>query len=382
MNNIKEGLFIKIDDSVNSTDKIIDINSINKSIKENNKCKCKCDVTKKNTQLITYIFYKECIEPNHINSKKKRNTNKTFIYKEQIKNTLDYLKIEYNKNSKKKILETQLFSFYKSISEKDNTKDIIKINKIKNYWKKYLNNKRLSIYGPGFLSKSSCINQEDCFTMEDINDIPDKFFFSIKDKKNCIFFFDVRTFNKLMSKKKINPYTREPIDDISILKFNKRKEYMKQNNIDIIFPEELEYIKNLSPEQKIQNKIFSIFQTIDELNVMAGGTKLSWFNNLNVSQLKKYYRVLEDVWNYRASLSLSQKKEIVPENNMFSFGVNYILQLNNTVKLKNIILNEMDKLINSAPNVANRHTGAYYVLIALTEVSPECANDMPWLIQY
>ena len=30
----------------------------------------------------------------------------------------------------------------------------------------------------------------------------------------------------------------------------------------------------------------------------------------------------------------------------------------------------------------HQSTGAYYILIAFTEVSPECASEMPWLIQY
>ena len=51
-------------------------------------------------------------------------------------------------------------------------------------------------------------------------------------------------------------------------------------------------------------------------------------------------------------------------------------------KLQNIILDEMTKLITSSPDPIHRSTGAYYILIALTEVSSECDSSMPWLIQY
>ena len=41
----------------------------------------------------------------------------------------------------------------------------------------------------------------------------------------------------------------------------------------------------------------------------------------------------------------------------------------------------MDKLISSSESKIHRSTGCYYVLIGLVEVSPECADQMPWLIQ-
>ena len=50
-------------------------------------------------------------------------------------------------------------------------------------------------------------------------------------------------------------------------------------------------------------------------------------------------------------------------------------------KLQNIILDDVDKLISSSESEVHRSTGSYYVLIALVEVSIECANQMPWLIQ-
>ena len=39
--------------------------------------------------------------------------------------------------------------------------------------------------------------------------------------------------------------------------------------------------------KKINNRVFDIFQTIDELN--GGGGTLEMFQNLNIHQLKQYY---------------------------------------------------------------------------------------------
>ena len=74
--------------------------------------------------------------------------------------------------------------------------------------------------------------------------------------------------------------------------------------------------------------------------------------------------------------------EIVPQNNMFLNSVNYIFNITNKIQLQNLLLNEMEKLVKSSPIEAHRHTGAYYVLISLTEISYQCAQDLPWLIQY
>ena len=197
-----------------------------------------------------------------------------------------------------------------------------------------------------------------------------------------MFFFDVRTFKKLVDKKSDNPYNREPFSQESLDLFKERCEHMEKYDISLLYPEEEEYLKNLTPEEKVHNKLLDIFGEIDSLNVVAGGTRLEWFQTLNIIQLKKLYRVLEDVWNYRSELSHAKKLEIVPQNNMFTVSVNYIFNLTSKVQIQNLILNEMEKLVKSSLVEEHRHTGAYYVLISLTEISYQCAADLPWLIQY
>ena len=368
---------IKSSDVITSTDKITSLDIKDTRCDKNSK-----QPYKTTNNMITYDFFKEYIYPNMTSSIEKRKKKKIFIYKHQLKNTLTYLKIPFNKSAKKEVLEPLLFKMYKSILDKDNKSDIHKINLIKSKWKEYIQTKKTGLYGPGFIDKTKCKNLEDCFSMESINDTPSKFFFSISDNHNSIFFFDIRTFDKLIKKKSPNPYTREPFNDAAIKLFEKRKAHMETNNISILYQEEIDYINNLTPEQRIKNRIFDIFQIVDELNVMASGTKLCWFNNLDIYQLKKYYKVLEDIWMYRANLTAEQKEAIVPDHEMFTISVNYVYKLTNNIKIKNIILNEMEKLVKSSPDVNHRNTGAYYVLIAFTEVSMECANDMPWLIQY
>ena len=365
-------IVLKIDTIINKTpnlDKSVKIEQLNKTNKKPRNLKRKIEST-----YFSYDDYKSFYKEN---SKKK-----PFLYKQQIIASLIKLKIPYSKNDKKNVLLDKMINAFKLIETRDNTSDIKKINLVVQKWRHIVEERKYRIYGPGFKNKKLCKNNEDCFTLESINDIDDKYFFSTRDKYGSIFFFDIRTFNKLIVKKSNNPFTREPFSDSTMKIFEDRKEYMTKNNIDILFKEDLDYLKNMTPEEKIDSRLLNLFQIIDELNVVAGGTRLQWFNNLTMSQLKNYYKVLEDIWNYRANLSTQQKQDICPNRHMFSISVNAVFNINNIIKIKNIVLNEIEALITTSEDVNHRHTGAYYTLIAFTEVSGECANDLPWLIQY
>ena len=188
---------------------------------------------------------------------------------------------------------------------------------------------------------------------------------------------NIRSFHKLINTDCKNPYTREDIPKYAIESFKNRQLELKKNNIII---EEIE-TPELTKDQLFNSKVISIFQKIDLLNVSASGTDTKWFTDLNILQLNILYKVLEDIWNYRAELSLSKKKEIVPTNDMFLIHVNDIYYITKKRKLQKIILKEMDKLVSSSLNNEDRMTGAYFILTALVEVSPECMQALPWLIQ-
>ena len=131
-------------------------------------------------------------------------------------------------------------------------------------------------------------------------DVEDKYFFSYREDKH-IYFFDIRSFAKLLKNDSKNPYMKN-IPDYAIKMFNKRSVYLKENNIVID-----EIIEKLSKEQIFNNRVLTVFQKIDMLNVIAGGVDIKWFTDLNILQLKMYYKVLEDIWNYKDT-AFSRKK--------------------------------------------------------------------------
>lgn len=305
-----------------------------------------------------------------------RKTSKTFYYCSDIKKTLQHFNIE-TKGLKKNILETKLKNLFDRLNSYQ--KDVSSIVFIQRTIKKKFMEKQIKLYGEGIINKSLCQNLEDFYTFENFNNISDDFFFSYKDSHDKIYYFDIRSFNKLISKSKnkpVNPYNREEIPQNVINIAHNRIKYMTEKKISTEFEED---DTPMTEEQIYFSQVMDIFQKIDELNVTATGTNPTWFTHLNVNQLKKFYRNLEDIWNYRANLTLNQKKQIVPNNDVFKISLNKIFLTNNVKKVRNIILTDMDKLVSSGISDNHKTTGCYYILIALSEISPQCADALPWL---
>jgi hypothetical protein len=311
---------------------------------------------------------------NYIDNKSKR-ISKKFYYVADIKHTLTKLNIVSKKNlknKKKKEIESLLFDFYDNINKYQ--KNINSIIFLQRQFRKYLKNN--NIYGPGINETSN--NDCDFYTFTPIKEIPKEYLFSYRDDNNFVYSFDIRSFGKLINSKSQNPYNRVEIPKRVITLYNKRLDYIKKHNIIIEeFEEDI-----LSPMQIYNNRVFNIFQTIDLLNTTAGGTNQDWFFKLTTLQLKAYYKVLEDIWNYRAELTSNQKYDIVKNKKMFIKRVNYVYNLNNDQKIREIILDEIEKLLYTSDNDVHRSTASYYILIAFVEISPLCVQAMPWLIQY
>lgn len=307
-----------------------------------------------------------------------RRTNKVFYYCGDIKKTLQHYNISI-KGLKKHMLETKMKNFYDKLNSYE--KDLSSIIIIQRKIKERIKSKKRALFGDGFFNKKLCQNTEDFYTFEHYNDINDDYFFSYKDTQDKIYYFDIRSFNKLLDSSKTpkNPYNREEISESIIKIAQKRIEYMESQNIPTKFEEPK---IQMTEEQLFFSRVLDIFQKIDALNVTAAGTNPKWLTDLNISKLKKFYRNLEDIWNYRADLSLEQKKQIVPSNDIFNISINKIFFTENLKKVRNIILEDLDKIVSSGISDQHKSTGCYYVLIALSEISPECAGSLPWLVQY
>lgn len=298
-----------------------------------------------------------------------------FLYVRDIKHTLKH----YNQNPKGKkteLLERLDNIFTKIKSMEKYNKEIIMIQKmIRGYLV------RKNIKNKPYFFRNRCTNTEDFYTFESIDYIDPLYFFSYTDNDKFIYFFDIRSFEKLIKNNHNNPYNRQTIPSSAIQLFNETINIVKNNKEFIPFE-----TPKITDVQKYRNRVVEIFQKIDATDCIAGGTNVEWFLNLKYNNKLRFYTLLEDIWSYRANLSIIQKEQIVPGRNIFNRKEYEILFKNRfknkyKILINNFILDNIDKLVSSADENIHRATGAYYILISLVQVSPSCAAALPWLVQ-
>lgn len=229
--------------------------------------------------------------------------------------------------------------------------------------------------GECVLKRNISINEEDFYTCDNIKKIPLIYFFSYKDIDNFYYSYDIRSFQKLLEYNMTNPYNRHPISDKIKNQYLNRLEYLNKHNIQLI---EEDNLSSMTEEQIFRDKVLNVFQ---KMNQLGHYTDINWFFNLSLKQLKNWYKEAEDIFNYRANLTPQQKKQIIPDEKAFRKPVINIFHNTNIKKVREIILNEIDRFISLGITKEDRYTGSLYVLTALTIVSQEVANSIPWLIQ-
>ena len=248
-------------------------------------------------------------------------------------------------------------------------KNIKSIETIQFYIRKHIKYKRNKLRGPGYQNKSICKNQEDFLFMTNINDIDDTFFFSYIDDKYNVWFFDIRSFLKIIENDKRNPWTRDILPDDVI-----QRAINLSNNIPNL------EINDYNKEFIINDIKQSTVNLFSAINLCGYDMNIDWFLKLRRSQLKNLYILLEDIWNYRAQLSDDTKHKICPPNGVLcSLPVNDINSINDKRELQRIILYDINR-INKAVNIDDKRLGFIYFIIALCDVSQACYECYYWLI--
>lgn len=256
---------------------------------------------------------------------------------------------------------------------------IIKIQKI---FRRLLVKKYKELHGPASLNRKICTNSNDFISMEPIEEINFHQFISYKDSDGFIYGFDINSLHNLFLKSDNeikNPYNRNIIPESifknirSIIRLGK----ILKIKINLIFEDDT---KKLSNEKVIELRALRLFQAIDAL---GNYSNVNWFISLNRHQLIVFIRELIDIWNYRAQLPNQTKINICPPigNPFRSLSIQYIIVEEDLWNVKNVILEVLEKFVNSGVDKDSKALGAYYVLGALTLVNSEAATSLPWLFQ-
>jgi hypothetical protein len=216
--------------------------------------------------------------------------------------------------------------------------------------------------------------------MEDMKDLDYNQFISYKDEDGFVYGFDIISLHNLIAKSGAkNPYNRKPIPEHILQNIKTMIRLSKLLKMDVNI--EINSILNeLSPKKTSELRVLELFQNIDALGNYSSP---SWFHELNRNQLYRFIIELRDIWTYRAQLSMDVKRAICPpygepfQNlNLTMIRVDYDL-----VRVKETIVGVLEKMVNTGIDVDSKTLGAYYVLSALTIVSQQAANALPWLYQ-
>jgi hypothetical protein len=237
--------------------------------------------------------------------------------------------------------------------------------------------------GPAITDRSMCVNNEDFLTMDSLNDIPYVQFFSYKDADGFVYGFNIVSLYNLIGKthrmkQYENPYNRKPIPKSVIRSLN------RVIRLSIIFGDdvsiEIDECEEDNPSVvSLQTRITRVFHLIDQ---RGHYTNSEWFQQFSALQIRRFMRELIDIWNYRAGLSSSTRREICPPHGDPFRGLQYSqFFLNDNLEEHRIFAVEvMEKLVNLHTDTG-KDLGAFYILGAMTLASQEVADAIPWLYQ-
>lgn len=255
--------------------------------------------------------------------------------------------------------------------------------KIQKHIRGYLYRKYCSCHGPAFIKRNICTNHIDFLSMDELTIIPFNQFFSFKDDDGFVYGFDLISFYNLIYKTDgvvKNPYNQQRISAKVIENF--RTLLRVSHSLKISISTEIADInKEVSDVKSVELRCLTLFQNIDALGNYSNA---QWFLSLNRTQMIKFLRELMDIWCYRAPLTPETKRAIIPPlGNPFSRMSSYdsLQTTEYLVEVRKVILGIMEKFVNTGIDKDSKCLGAYYVLGALTLVSPEAAAALPWLYQ-
>ena len=130
----------------------------------------------------------------------------------------------------------------------------------------------------------------------------------------------------------------------------------------------------------VQVRIRELFMEIDQL---GNYTDIRWFQNLNRHRYYVLYGNLFENWRYRSRLAPHIKFRICPIGDPFQDSIPIMPTINDITEAQLIqnCLIVMENMVYTAYDIEDRKLGAFQVLTALTAVSEEARQTLPWLYE-
>jgi len=269
------------------------------------------------------------------------------------------LKIIKKKRSKNQLIRENYLPYEQSITT------------IQSFYRRFLVNHYIKTRGIAIYCRHLCNNETDCLSLNNVKDIANKDFYSYKDNKGIYWGFDIITIKECLNAKMSNPY-----NTLDIPPFVNKQIQAIENKMNKKIELEIPVFKNITIQ--VQQRCCDLFQQMDSLK---NYTKCAWFLDLNISLLRKLYKEMEDIWNYRLQLTKEDKLKYTKDGKIFNMEMHKITKINDKYKLSNLILDEFEKLICDGQTESDRATACQWILSGLTLVNQDARDTLPWLYQ-
>lgn len=228
-------------------------------------------------------------------------------------------------------------------------------------------------YYKGYHLKHKCINETDFYSLDKLNDISYEQFFAFKDVSGHVYGWDIASLWNLLVRTKpgeklVNPYNCQPFPTNMWSSLNNLFRLSKTLKINVKFNVDIDETYTNS----FESKLLSTFQHI---NSLGNYTDHNWVLNLNIMQLHRFLKELTDIWMYRAGIDINTRNLICFHYPFAEYNLNIV----NFDELREITLATIINLVYKGQTAEYQQLGAMYVLTALTIVSTDAANALPWL---
>ena len=117
-----------------------------------------------------------------------------------------------------------------------------------------------------------------------------------------------------------------------------------------------------------------------EIDLLGNYTDSEWMRSLSIVQLQRFYRSMMNIWRYRARLGYDTKRKICPAEEPFTAS-SPVIDTNELDETRRMCLYAMELMVFSALDIELRKIGAMHVLTALTMVSLNARERLPWLYE-
>jgi hypothetical protein len=244
------------------------------------------------------------------------------------------------------------------------------------------------LHGPSFINRTNCINDEDFVTLQPIADVTPYELFTFYENTK-IYAFTLLSFKELLLHSResnpgtsevciLNPYTRQPIPTNIIQ--NVLRIYKNGQNLF-----KLSY---LSPDTIINDNAFRTTESIirdkaaSVFNRLRYYSNHEWFLSLTLDQLRHFTVELIDIWDFRSNLLSENKRAIYgrPGHPFSRIQSSVLFTPPGTLEYTQInILIELDSFLTACERTDNMNAAVIFILEALTLVSEDAANALPWL---